>query len=100
MPRLAKPLTELQINRARVTGRAYTLPDGNGLYLAVSAAGLKTWVVRYRLPGSSTSTPATIGRYPTMTLAEARVRAVEAKRDAAQGKATAGMRKAQQVTAS
>jgi len=100
MPRLAKPLTELQINRARVTGRAYTLPDGNGLYLAVSAAGLKTWVVRYRLPGSSTATPATIGRYPTMTLAEARVRAVEAKRDAAQGKATAGMRKAQQVTAS
>jgi integrase len=100
MPRLAKPLTELQISRARVTGRAYTLPDGNGLYLAVSAAGLKTWVVRYRLPGSSTATPATIGRYPTMTLAEARVRAVEAKRDAAQGKATAGMRKAQQVTAS
>jgi integrase len=100
MPRLAKPLTELQISRARVTGKAYTLPDGNGLHLAVSAAGLKTWVVRYRLPGSSTATPATIGRYPTMTLAEARVRAVEAKRDAAQGKVTAGMRKAQQVTAS
>lgn len=100
MPRLAKPLTELQISRARVVGRAYTLPDGNGLHLAVSAAGLKTWIVRYRLPGSSTATPATIGRYPTMTLAEARVRAVEAKRDAAQGKVTAGMRKAQQVTAS
>ncbi len=100
MPRLAKPLTELQISRARVTGRAYTLPDGNGLHLAVSAAGLKTWVVRYRLPGSSTATPATVGRYPTMTLAEARVCAVEAKRDAAQGKATAGMRKAQRITVS
>lgn len=99
MPRLAKPLTELQINRARVTGTAYTLPDGNGLHLAVSAAGLKTWVVRYRLPGSSTATPATIGRYPTMTLAEARVCAVEAKRDAAQGRATAGMRKVQQAAA-
>jgi integrase len=100
MPRLAKPLTELQISRARVTGTAYTLPDGNGLYLAVSAAGLKTWLVRYRLPGSSTATPATIGRYPNMTLAQARVCAVEAKRDAAQGRATAGMRKAQQAAAS
>jgi len=99
MPRLAKPLTELQISRARVTGKAYTLPDGNGLHLAVSAAGLKTWVVRYRLPGSSTATPATIGRYPTMTLAEARVCAVEAKRNAAQGKITAGLRKAQQAAA-
>jgi integrase len=99
MPRLAKPLTELQISRARVTGRAYTRPDGNGLHLAVSAAGLKTWVVRYRLPGSSTATPATIGRYPTMTLAEARVCAVEARRDAAQGKATAGTRRAQQAVA-
>lgn len=98
MPRLAKPLTELQISRARVTGKAYTLPDGNGLHLAVSAAGLKTWVVRYRLPGSSTATPATIGRYPTMTLAEARVCAVEAKRDAAQGKVTAGLRKVQQAS--
>lgn len=99
MPRLAKPLTELQINRARVTGRAYTLPDGNGLHLAVSAAGLKTWVIRYRLPGSSTATPATIGRYPVMTLAEARVCAVEARRNAAQGKVTAGLRKAQQAAA-
>ncbi|MHB1058055.1 MAG: tyrosine-type recombinase/integrase [Rhodanobacter sp.] len=99
VPRLAKPLTELQVNRARVTGTAYTLPDGNGLHLAVSAAGLKTWVVRYRLPGSSTATPATIGRYPAMTLAEARVCAVEAKRDAAHGKGTAGLRKARQAAA-
>lgn len=100
MPRLAKPLTELQISKARIKPKAYTLPDGNGLYLAVSMAGLKTWVVRYRLPGSSTATPATIGRYPVMTLAEARVCAVEAKRGAAQGKVTAGVRKAQQIATS
>ena len=45
MPCLAKPLTELQVSRARAMGRAYTLPDGNSLYLAVSAAGLKTSVM-------------------------------------------------------
>jgi len=99
MPRLAKPLTELQISKARAKAKPYPLADGNGLYLMVSTAGLKTWVVRYRLPGSITAIPATIGRYPAMTLAEARVRAVEAKRDAAQGKGTAGMRKAQQAAA-
>ncbi|MET4567697.1 tyrosine-type recombinase/integrase [Rhodanobacter soli] len=99
MPRLAKPLTELQISKARAKAKPYALADGNGLYLMVSTAGLKTWVVRYRLPGSATATPATIGRYPAMTLAEARVCAVQAKRDAAQGKGTAGTRKAQQVAA-
>lgn len=100
MPRLAKPLTELQASKARTKGNAYTLPDGNGLYLAVSAAGLKTWVVRYRLPGSATATPATVGRYPSMTLANARICAVETRRDAAQGRATAGLRKAAQIAAS
>ncbi|MDE2248754.1 MAG: DUF4102 domain-containing protein [Xanthomonadaceae bacterium] len=69
MPRLAKPLTELQIAKAKPKAKPYTLPDGNGLFLMVSAAGLKTWVVRYRLPGKSTHTPATIGHYPELTLA-------------------------------
>jgi integrase len=99
MPRLAKPLTELQISKARAKAKPYSLADGNGLYLMVSTAGLKTWVVRYRLPGSTTAIPATVGRYPAMTLAEARVCAVQAKRDAAQGKGTAGMRKALQAAA-
>jgi len=100
MPSLATPLTELQISKAKAKDKPYTLSDGNGLYFAVSVAGRKTWVVRYRLPGSATATPATIGHYPTMTLAEARARAVEAKRDAAQGKGTSGVRKAQQVATS
>ena len=100
MPRLATPLTELQISKAKAKVKAYTLSDGNGLYFAVSVVGRKTWVVRYRLPGSATATPATIGHYPAMTLAEARARAVQAKRDAAQGKATVGMRKSQQAAAS
>lgn len=97
MPKLAKPLTELQISKAKPKPKAYNLADGNGLHLAVSPAGLKTWTVRYKLPGAKTATPATIGHYPAMSLAEARVRAVEVQRDAKQGKATAGVRKAQQA---
>lgn len=97
MPRLAEPLTELRIRKAKPKAKQYTIADGNGLYLLVSPAGLKSWVVRYKLPGSATHAPATIGHYPTLTLADARVRAVEVIRDAKAGTATAGVRKALQV---
>lgn len=97
MPKHAKPLTELEVRNARAKQKAYTLPDGKGLYLQVSKAGLKTWVVRYRLPGSKTATPASIGYYPAMSLADARVRAIQIQRDAKAGKATPGVRKAQQI---
>jgi len=50
MPKLAQPLTEVQISKAKAKAAPFTLADGNGLYLAVSVAGLKAWIVRYRLP--------------------------------------------------
>ncbi|PMQ02888.1 Prophage CP4-57 integrase [Dyella sp. AD56] len=97
MPKHAKPLTELEVRNARAKQKAYTLPDGKGLYLQVSKAGLKTWVVRFRLPGSKTATPASIGYYPAMSLADARVRAIQIQQDAKAGKATPGVRKVQQI---
>lgn len=45
MPKLATPLTELQIRRAPAKAAAYSLADGNGLSLLISPAGLKTWTV-------------------------------------------------------
>ncbi|MGH8184768.1 MAG: Arm DNA-binding domain-containing protein, partial [Rhodanobacteraceae bacterium] len=60
MPRLAKPLTELRVRRATPQGSTYRLADGNGLHVEVSTAGTKSWVVRYRLPGAATATPAVI----------------------------------------
>lgn len=99
MPKLARPLTEVEISKARAKAAPYTLADGNGLYLAVSAAGLKAWIVRYRLPDGKQPAPATVGHYPSLSLAAARVRAVEVLRDAKQGKMTAGVRKAQQAAA-
>lgn len=98
MPRLAKPLTELQVRSAKPKDKPYTLADGNGLYLAVSVAGRKAWQVRYRLAGKP-QPPIIIGHYPAMTLLEARVRAVEINRDAKRGIATAGTRKAAQIAA-
>ncbi|TAL87615.1 MAG: DUF4102 domain-containing protein [Rhodanobacter sp.] len=99
MPRLATPLAELQIRKAKPADKAYFLPDGNGLVLSISPAGRKSWLVRYRLPDGSRPAPATIGHYPTMSLAEARVKAVEVQRDAKEGNSTAGIRKAQRGVA-
>lgn len=96
MPRLSAALTDLQIRRAQPANKPYFLPDGNGLVLWVSPAGLKAWRVRYRLPDGSRPAPATVGHYPEMSLSEARVKAVEVQRAAKQGETTAGIRKAQQ----
>ncbi|PMQ03248.1 Prophage CP4-57 integrase [Dyella sp. AD56] len=82
MPKHAKPLTELEVRNARAKQGSYTLADGKGLYLQISKAGLKTWVVRYLLPGRKTATPASIGYYPAMPLADARVRAIRIQQDA------------------
>ncbi|MBN8921472.1 MAG: DUF4102 domain-containing protein [Rhodanobacter sp.] len=58
MPRLAVPLTELQVRKAKPSEKAYSLADGNGLSLLVSPAGRKTWSVRYRLPDGLRPAPA------------------------------------------
>lgn len=92
MPRLARPLTDLRVTSARPKAAAYRLADGNGLHLEVSPAGTKSWLVRYRLPGAATATPAIIGRYPDMTLLQARARAEEAQQAARRGIPTHGIR--------
>ena len=46
------------------------LTDEHGLYLRVSPRGAKTWIQRLNIQGSRTDN--SIGRYPAMTLAEAR----------------------------
>jgi integrase len=96
MPRLAVPLTELQVRKAKPSEKAYAMADGNGLVLLVSPVGRKSWIARYRLLDGTRLAPATLGHYPAMSLTEARVKTVEVQRDARQGKTTAGIRKARQ----
>jgi integrase len=96
MPRLAVPLTELQVRKAKPSEKAYAMADGNGLVLLVSPVGRKSWIARYRLLDGTRPAPATLGHYPAMSLTEARVKTVEVQRDARQGKTTSGIRKARQ----
>jgi len=44
-------LSDLVVRQAKATGKAYTLPDLDGLSLAVTAAGGRTWHFRYYWAG-------------------------------------------------
>ena len=68
-------LTDAKIKAAKATGKRYEISDGDGLYLDVTAAGVRTWRYRYRIFGQREKV--TIGQYPAVGLAEARARHLE-----------------------
>jgi Arm DNA-binding domain len=75
MAREANRLTALKVARAK--GPA--LPrDGGGLYLQVTGSGAKSWVLRYML--NHRQREMGLGPLSLISLADARTRAVEAKR--------------------
>jgi len=87
MPRVAKELGPLDIKRAIHTGgkRNNMLPVGGvaGLYLQVTPNGGKTWVLRAALAGKRAEMG--LGGFPTVTLAQAREKAREARDKIDQG---------------
>ncbi|MBO1111824.1 tyrosine-type recombinase/integrase [Bordetella petrii] len=91
MPRLAKQLTALAVEKARPKEVAYNLASGNGLYLCVAISGSKSWMVRYRLLDGRQRT-IVIGAYPMMSLADAKIRAEEIHLAARTGKPIKGLR--------
>ncbi|MBX5206108.1 integrase arm-type DNA-binding domain-containing protein [Rhizobium sp. NZLR1] len=76
-------LTDVQIRNAKKSEKPYKLPDGKGLYLYVSKAGGKSWRQDYAYFGKRKTL--TLGAYPALGLAEARVRRDEAKKKLSEG---------------
>ena len=74
------PLNDRQIKNAKPaeTGKKTKLFDGGGLYLEVTPAGGKVFRLKYRIDGKEKTL--TIGKYPTVSLAEARAAAENARR--------------------
>ncbi|CUA96351.1 tyrosine-type recombinase/integrase [Thiomonas bhubaneswarensis] len=70
-------LTVKAVEAARPQERPYKLTDGGGLYLFVAPTGLKSWRANYAQDGKQRTR--TYGRYPVMSLAQARVAHVQAK---------------------
>lgn len=58
-----KLLEATQVKIAAATGREYTLADGGGLFLFVTAEGRKRWAFRYRFAGKAEKL--WIGEYPS-----------------------------------
>jgi integrase len=75
MSRKAAGLTARQVATLREPGY---FADGNGLYLQVTSTGAKTWIFRYAMAGRRRDMG--LGSASLFSLAEARAKAIEAKR--------------------
>jgi integrase len=75
MARSINQLTDLKVRREKARGLH---PDGGGLYLQVTASGAKSWVLRYMLRGKAREMG--LGPVALVSLADARTRAVAARR--------------------
>lgn len=56
-----------------------------GLALRITAAGVKSWCFRFRDPRSGKDARLTVGRYPDVSLSQARARASDLRREVAGG---------------
>lgn len=75
MKRIQNRLTDKGLRSTKTAGY---FPDGNNLYLQISASGTKSWIFRYALAGRQREMG--LGAYPTFGLADARSRATDARK--------------------
>ncbi|MDN7184238.1 Arm DNA-binding domain-containing protein [Caballeronia sp. SEWSISQ10-4 2] len=64
MPRYVEPKSELAFRNAKAGPKPYLLPDGQGLSLLIRPNGAKTWLLRYRRPGTGKENFLSLGPYP------------------------------------
>lgn len=88
-------LTALAIKNLKPKEALYLVADGDGLHLAVSPAGGKLWRYRYRYNGKQQV--ASLGKWPTVTLEQARKLRDEAKSKLAEGKHLTREKKAEKL---
>ena len=79
------PLTATQIQQAKPKEKEYNLLDGNGLALRIKPTGSKLWLFNYYRPISRKRANLSLGKYPALTLAKARAKAIEARELLANG---------------
>jgi integrase len=65
-------LTDTEIRRSKIADRPYKLSDSGGLHLLVNPTGGKLWRWKYRFGGAEKLMA--LGRYPEISLADARER--------------------------
>jgi integrase len=78
-------LTNIQVQNLLKAASAVSQADGDGLTFTLSAKGTAAWVLRYRTAGAKYQREITLGRYPDISLAEARKLATEKRAKVQQG---------------
>lgn len=88
-------LTDVQVRTAKPKDKEFKLTDGGGMFLLVKPSGGKLWRLKYRFGGKEKLLA--LGRYPDISLAEARDRRHEARNKLANGIDPGEVRKAQKA---
>jgi integrase len=87
------PLNDLKVRNAKPKDKFYKLADSEGLYLHVTEKGGKLWRFRYRFEGKEKLLA--LGKYPEISLLDARQRRDDARRLLANNIDPGAVRKAQ-----
>lgn len=93
MPKKITPLSDTAVRSAKPQENQYKLFDGGGLFLLVTPQGGKLWRCKYRYDDKEKLL--TFGTYPEVSLADARRRRDDARRQIASGIDPGAVRKAQ-----
>ena len=88
-------LTDLAIRNAKPKEKLYRLSDGEGLALQINPNGAKHWRWRYYFDGKEQMLA--LGKYPLVTLSDARQKAFEARQLVEQGKHPTREKKAEKL---
>ena len=75
-------LTAVKVKSVKLRDKTVRLGDGDGLYFVVRPNGSRAWVLRIRENG--TRRDRGLGRYPTISLAQAREKAAALREQAEQ----------------
>ncbi|HCG8094929.1 integrase domain-containing protein [Vibrio parahaemolyticus] len=85
MAKTTQRLTPTQIKNAKAEEKETHLYDGDGLKLRISPNGTKSWLLNYYRPTNGKRANLALGKYPDLSLANARKKALEARELVAQG---------------
>ena len=86
------PLTDAKVRNAKPKNKQFKIFDTDGLFLLVSPAGGKWWRFKYRFGGKEKLI--SLGTYPEVSLAQARGRRDEARKQVADSIDPSQVRKA------
>lgn len=90
-------LTDTALKALKPKAKTYTLADERGLYVEVFPTGGVVWRFRYRINGKQEKL--TLGKYPALTLKNARIKRDEAAEAAAMGRSPAQQKQLAKVAA-